>query len=139
MTDCVFCEIVRTGKYEGSFGVEHDIRTVYFTPLNPVVPGHKLFVNSIHTGDAAESPKVTGWVFKAAAQYGAKQEESFNLITSAGSSATQTVFHLHVHYIPRRYYDGLHLPWTDQEKPRTIKRMVGRRIVEEPFPIMKEN
>ncbi len=35
-----------------------------------------------------------------------------NLITSAGREATQTVFHLHIHVVPRRDGDGLALPWT---------------------------
>jgi histidine triad (HIT) family protein len=35
-----------------------------------------------------------------------------NLITSKGSAATQTVFHLHVHLVPRQVDDGLPLPWT---------------------------
>jgi histidine triad (HIT) family protein len=38
-----------------------------------------------------------------------------NLITSVGSAATQTVFHLHVHVVPRRAGDGLALPWTSQK------------------------
>lgn len=35
-----------------------------------------------------------------------------NLITSAGAEATQSVFHLHVHIVPRGENDGLALPWT---------------------------
>jgi histidine triad (HIT) family protein len=34
-----------------------------------------------------------------------------NIITSAGTEATQTVFHLHVHIVPREAGDGLELPW----------------------------
>jgi histidine triad (HIT) family protein len=37
----------------------------------------------------------------------------YNIITSMGEYATQTVFHLHVHIVPRRLNDGLHLPWTE--------------------------
>jgi hypothetical protein len=44
--------------------------------------------------------------------------ESFNLITSVGAAATQTVRHLHIHLIPRREGDALALPWTGQQKPR---------------------
>jgi histidine triad (HIT) family protein len=40
-----------------------------------------------------------------------------NIITSVGAEATQTVFHLHLHVVPRRFGDGLALPWTGQETP----------------------
>jgi hypothetical protein len=38
----------------------------------------------------------------------------WNLITSAGTDATQSVFHLHVHLVPRRPNDGLKLPWSEK-------------------------
>jgi histidine triad (HIT) family protein len=37
--------------------------------------------------------------------------DAFNIITSAGRDATQTVDHLHLHLVPRRPGDGLALPW----------------------------
>ena len=40
----------------------------------------------------------------------------YNLITSAGIPATQSVLHLHIHIVPRYENDGLHLPWTDQRR-----------------------
>lgn len=42
--------------------------------------------------------------------------ESANFITSAGPAATQSVFHLHVHLVPRFEDDGLILPWTGQRR-----------------------
>lgn len=107
---CVFCERIDNGEFEHT-EVELVVR---FEPLNPVVPGHMLFVPSTHTDHAAESPWITGYAFEAASAYARHQEEEFNLITSAGPLATQSVWHLHVHYIPRRENDGLKLPWTDQ-------------------------
>jgi histidine triad (HIT) family protein len=110
MNECVFCERVRTGLY-----VDTDFADVLaFEPLNPVVPGHLLFVHRLHTRAASADPMVTGRVFEAAAAYGAHCKPDFNLITSDGSAATQTVPHLHVHYVPRVAGDGLHLPWTGQ-------------------------
>ena len=53
--------------------------------------------------------------------------QEFNLITSAGRTATQSVFHLHIHYVPRAYRDGLALPWhsgkhTDSAKTQTDEK-----------------
>lgn len=109
---CVFCEKVknRDNVYDCGRGV------FAFEPLNPVTPGHMLFVHKRHTSYASSNPKITGEVFAAAAEYGRVQQEAFNLITSCGDLATQTVYHLHIHYVPRYPADGLHLPWTGQEK-----------------------
>lgn len=105
--NCVFCSLIDNREVE-PFGPH----IVTFTPLNPVVEGHRLFVPKIHVRDASQKPYVTAATFQAASEYGQLRGTAFNLITSAGPAATQTVFHLHVHYIPRSPGDGLHLPWT---------------------------
>lgn len=109
--DCPFCKRIRNRDYEQSLSF---MRVVRFEPLNPVTPGHMLFVPRQHF----EHPAI-GAVEVAmgdAEHYAAQQDEDFNLITSAGSAATQTVSHIHIHYVPRRDGDGLHLPWTGQER-----------------------
>jgi histidine triad (HIT) family protein len=83
-----------------------------FAPLGPVVRGHRLVVPKAHVQDAAEDPAVTAETFRVAALV-ARQVGPCNLITSVGAEATQSVFHLHVHVVPRRLGDGLKLPWTD--------------------------
>jgi histidine triad (HIT) family protein len=110
-TDCVFCELVANGPV---LRTELD-DVVRFEPLNPVTTGHMLFVPVRHRFDATTEPETTGRVFESAARYGRMLGSDFNLITSAGEDATQTVMHLHVHYVPRREGDGLPLPWTPQQ------------------------
>ncbi|MEU3978362.1 HIT family protein [Streptomyces bacillaris] len=44
-----------------------------------------------------------------------------NLITSKGAEATQSVYHLHVHIVPRRDGDNLPLPWTPQHEARAAR------------------
>lgn len=105
--ECVFCRRIERSEFEGT-----DDTTVWFKPLNPVTHGHKLFVPIRHVADAAEMSGVTADVYRLAARKAKEWQWPFNLITSAGVAATQTVFHLHVHYIPRSVGDGLHLPWT---------------------------
>lgn len=111
-SECVFCERIAKDEYESevAYGV------VCFEPLNRLIPGHMLFIPRKHVVDAAHDAAVAGRVFEAAALWGARFSPAFNLITSAGRDATQTVFHLHVHYVPRRHGDNLHLPWTGQRK-----------------------
>jgi histidine triad (HIT) family protein len=110
LPDCVFCERIEDGRFTPT----DEASVVRFAPLNPVVPGHMLFLPAGHVDDAAERPWITGLVFEQASAYAHRAEEEFNLITSAGPLATQSVWHLHVHYVPRREGDGLPLPWTGQ-------------------------
>ncbi len=83
---------------------------VAFKPLSPVVEGHILVVPRVHVEDATEDPMVTAMVMGRAASIAPR---SCNLITNVGAQATQTVWHLHVHIVPRRNGDGLALPWTE--------------------------
>jgi histidine triad (HIT) family protein len=116
VSGCVFCARVDALEYDAT-GWDGVVR---FAPLNPVTPGHMLFVPTSHVSRADESPTLTGNAFGAAAMHGAVQAEQFNLITSAGPNATQTVRHLHIHYVPRRPGDGLMLPWTGQIGDRIL-------------------
>lgn len=75
--------------------------------------GHVLLIPRVHVPDAATDPLVTAMVMARAAELATKLGYTdFNIITSRGAVATQTVFHLHVHLVPRRAGDGLALPWT---------------------------
>jgi len=104
---CVFCQIVN-GESPAKIVQRWD-DAVAIVPLNPVTPGHVLVIPADHVEDYTTKPEVTAAAFKRAAELGTPPS---NLITSAGSPATQTVFHLHVHVVPRLDGDGLHLPWT---------------------------
>ena len=74
-----------------------------------------LAISRDHITDALDDPEATGHVMEAAATYArTRWVGPCNLITSVGTSATQTVFHLHVHIVPRHPGDGLKLPWTGQ-------------------------
>jgi histidine triad (HIT) family protein len=119
VAECVFCQRVRREEYEGQTYVHYgssELRVVRFAPLNPVVDGHMLFIPDVHAANAAEYPAAAGAAFTAASSFGMVQAQDFNLITSSGPAATQTVQHLHVHYVPREAGDGLTLPWTGQQK-----------------------
>jgi diadenosine tetraphosphate (Ap4A) HIT family hydrolase len=112
---CPFCVLVMEHVTKGT-GIEQlgSSGVYHFEPLNPVTPRHRLFIPAFHYEDAAEAPAATGAVFEWAAWWAAQQGEDFNLIVNAGPEASQTVRHLHVHYVPRRAGDGLRLPWTEQ-------------------------
>lgn len=117
-SECVFCRIVN-----GQLPAVDLILTKYiasFTPLDPVTPGHRLFIPRTHTTGLRADPILLAHAMFAAAEWASKAEhpEDCNLISSDGVAATQTIRHLHVHYVPRREGDCLPLPWTFQQSKK---------------------
>ncbi len=109
---CPFCEIV-AGRLPAT--ILHEwTDAIAIAPLNPVVPQHALVIPKHHVRDAVENPAITGLVMQRAAELANKNLLTpCNILTSVGAVATQTVFHLHIHVVPRFEGDGLRLMWQD--------------------------
>jgi histidine triad (HIT) family protein len=108
-SDCVFCRIV-DGEEPATI-VWQDDRSLVIVPLNPVANGHVIALPRQHATDFTDRWLETANAMYAAFQYASGIGDDFNIITSKGRAATQSVFHLHVHVVPRREGDGLALPW----------------------------
>lgn len=113
--DCIFCKIV-AGELP-SQKVAEDERTVAFMDISPATRGHLLVIPRRHAKDLLEiDPEDLAAVVQAAQRMAARVKERLgadgvNLINSCGAAAWQTVFHFHVHVIPRYAEDPLKLPW----------------------------
>jgi histidine triad (HIT) family protein len=114
--DCLFCKIV-AGEVP-SERVDEDERTVAFMDINPATRGHALVVPRAHSTDLLEIDLVDLDAVAHSAQRLARRAKALlgadgvNLLNSCGSAAWQTIFHFHVHVIPRYRGDPLRLPWT---------------------------
>jgi histidine triad (HIT) family protein len=112
--DCLFCGIV-AGSIP-SETIDSDERTVAFMDINPATPGHTLVVPREHSGDLLEIGADDITATTLAAQRLAKRitdvlgADGINLINACGSVAWQTVFHFHIHVVPRYEDDPLELP-----------------------------
>jgi histidine triad (HIT) family protein len=106
---CPFCEIV-AGRAPATIVREWD-DVIAIVPRGPVVPGHVLVIPREHVTDFADDPVVSATTTYRASELAAETDQPMNLITSRGREATQSVFHLHVHLVPRAENDGLALPW----------------------------
>lgn len=106
---CVFCEI-EAGNAPAQI-VREWPRAFAIVPLNPVVEGHTLVIPRPHVTDFAERPSVSAVAMLCASELAAEMGGPMNIITSKGREATQSVFHLHLHLVPRAGNDGLALPW----------------------------
>jgi histidine triad (HIT) family protein len=114
MTDCVFCGIV-AGTDPATI-VQEWPDAVAFVPLGPVIDGHTLVVPREHVDHAAEDPEIAAATMARAAEFAAGWH-SANIVTSIGVPAKQSIFHLHIHVIPRAVDDGLMLPWGTTGNP----------------------
>jgi histidine triad (HIT) family protein len=114
--DCIFCKIV-AGELPATI-IAQDERTVAFMDINPATRGHALVVPRTHVPDLLEiDPEDLYAVASASKQLALRvkqrlRADGVNLLNSCGASAWQTVFHFHVHVIPRYAEDPLRLPWT---------------------------
>jgi histidine triad (HIT) family protein len=115
MADCLFCKIV-AGEIP-STRVDEDERTVAFMDINPATRGHLLVVPREHSADLLEvSPEDLSACARMAQRLAARVRDKLgadgvNLLNSCGPAAWQTVFHFHLHVIPRYDGDPLRLPW----------------------------
>ena len=113
--DCLFCKIV-AGEVP-SARVDEDERTVAFMDINPATRGHLLVIPREHSTDLLEvAHEDLEACARMARKLAARAKERLgadgvNLLNSCGRAAWQTVFHFHVHVIPRYADDPLRLPW----------------------------
>ncbi len=111
MDNCIFCRIA-AGEIPSATLFEDD-RVRVILDLGPAAPGHALVLPKEHHADATEMPEdLLGHAMAVGARVGAAQMKAlgydgFNLIQNNGESAGQTVFHFHLHVIPRRADDGV--------------------------------
>ena len=114
--DCLFCMIV-AGELP-SQKIAEGARTFTFMDINPATRGHALVIPKEHARDVLEiEPEDLAAVARAAQQLARRVPErlgadGINLLNACGSAAWQTVFHFHIHVIPRYADDPLKLPWT---------------------------
>jgi histidine triad (HIT) family protein len=114
--DCIFCKIV-AGELPATV-VAQDELTVAFMDISPATRGHALVIPRRHTPDLLSVEAEDLHATTAAAQRlaGRMRErlgaEGVNLLNSCGAAAWQTVFHFHLHVIPRYAGDPLRLPWS---------------------------
>ena len=130
MENCIFCKIAN-GEIPAATLYEDDMFRVILD-LGPASKGHALILPKSHYADIYELPEETaGEVYKLAAKMAKKMTEAlgcdgFNIVQNNKEVAGQTVFHFHMHLIPRYKGDQVGLTW----KPGTLTEEVKQEILE---------
>lgn len=113
--NCIFCKIV-AGQIP-CFKLFEDEATLAFMDINPGNPGHALAIAKEHWENFAAMPAPLLGPVLATAQRVAKAIEAtlrpdgINLLQANGPGAAQSVFHFHIHVLPRRVGDELKMNW----------------------------
>jgi histidine triad (HIT) family protein len=122
MSDCVFCRIV--AKAIPATVVDEDEHTLAFMDIGQVNPGHVLVALKQHAENIfALQEAQAAAVFRSAARVArairaAFEPEGLSVYQANGSAAGQTVFHFHLHLVPRYQGDGMALTWPVKNPPR---------------------
>jgi histidine triad (HIT) family protein len=130
--DCLFCRIL-AGELPAQV-VDEDERTLSFMDINPATPGHALVIPRAHGADLYETDPADVAATAVAAQRLALRArdrlgaDGVNLLNSCRPAAWQTVFHYHVHVIPRYDDDPLKLPWTPGPGDADAIAMAAERL-----------
>jgi histidine triad (HIT) family protein len=122
MSDCVFCKIV-AGQIP-STKVFEDEHTLAFMDIGHVNPGHVLVAVKKHAANVFELEEAQAeavartCVRVSRALKKAFAPEGLSVYQANGKAAGQTVFHYHVHLLPRHAGDGMELTWPVKNPPR---------------------
>jgi len=128
---CLLCRIV-AGELP-SVRLYEDERTIVILDIHPAAPGHALVIPRAHAADiheidpddlaaAARTAKVIA--DRARERLGA---DGVTVMQSNGAAAWQTVFHFHIHVIPRRTGDPLTLPWVPNPEMTPVEQLESIR------------
>ena len=122
MSDCVFCNIV-AGQIP-SAKVHEDELTLAFMDIGEVNPGHVLVAVKPHVENICGlNDTLATAVFRTAARVAralqkAYTPEGLTLYQANGAAAGQSVYHFHLHLVPRYAHDGMRLTWPAKNPPR---------------------
>jgi histidine triad (HIT) family protein len=130
--DCIFCAIAAGDA--PAWIVDQDDRTVAFMDIAPATRGHLLVIPRAHYSDLLSVDEAdldaTMHTSKRMAQrlHDRLSPDGVNLLNSCGRAAWQTVFHFHVHVIPRYADDPLRLPWKPEQGDMEEIKRVGEEL-----------
>lgn len=130
MENCIFCKIANGEIPSATLYEDEDFRVIL--DLGPASKGHALILPKTHAANIYEiSDEMAGKAMILAKKMASKLTEAlncdgFNIVQNNGEAAGQTVFHFHMHLIPRYKDDGVGIAW----KPGTLTDEVKAEILE---------
>ena len=129
MSECIFCRIANGEIPSATLYEDDDFRVIL--DLGPASKGHALILPKSHAANIYELPdELAGKAMVLAKKMAGRMKEAlecdgFNIVQNNGEVAGQTVFHFHMHLIPRYEGDQVNVTW----KPGTLTDEVRDEII----------
>lgn len=129
---CIFCRIV-AGEIPAA-RVYEDALTVAFMDLGQVNPGHVLVATKRHAATLLDiTPEEAAAVMQTAQRVASAVQTTFDppgltLLQANGREGDQTVFHFHMHVVPRHGNDGIALSWPRKDPDAAILHDYAARL-----------
>ena len=134
--DCIFCKIA-AGEIPSATVYEDSICRVILD-VNPANKGHALIIpkehfDNIYSMDAETAAKIFTIATEVAkAQKAELNPDGLNILQNNGEAAGQTVFHFHMHLVPRYIKDNVTMTWipgkADTEELSALSKALRKRI-----------
>ena len=132
--ECIFCKIANNEVK--SFKIYEEEKVLAFLDINPVSIGHALIIPKEHYENVFDVPKeILEKIIFVAKTLAEKYKEKLNvtgvnILHASGKDAQQSVFHFHIHLVPRYPKDGMDLWFHKYSKPEIKLEDVFRKIIE---------
>ena len=130
MGDCIFCKIANGEIPAATIYEDEEFRVIL--DLGPATRGHALILPKTHAANIYEMPdELVGKAMILAKKMAARMTQAlgcdgFNVVQNNGEAAGQTVFHFHMHLIPRYEKDGAMVSW----KPGKLTDEIWEELLE---------
>lgn len=130
--ECVFCRIV-AGPIPAAM-VHEDALTVAFMDIGQVNPGHVLVATRRHASNLLElTSQEASAVMQTAQRVALAIRAAFDppgltLLQANGKEGDQTVFHFHLHVVPRHEGDGIALSWPRKDPPGEVLQAYAKQL-----------
>lgn len=132
MENCIFCKIANGEIPSATLYEDEEFRVIL--DLGPASKGHALILPKVHVANVYELSDETAGRAMILAKHMAKKItdalncDGFNIVQNNGEVAGQTVFHFHMHLIPRYIGDQVGLTWTpgslsDEDKEEILAKI----------------
>lgn len=128
MNNCIFCKIALGQIPTTTLYEDEDFRVIL--DLGPASKGHALILPKVHAKNIYELPdELAGKAFVLAKKMALAMTEAlhcdgFNIVQNNGEAAGQTVFHFHMHLIPRYKEDKVQLTWVPGQLTDEVKEEI---------------
>ena len=136
MNDCIFCKISRGEIPSATVYEDNDFRVIM--DISPASEGHMIILPKEHAANVYElSDNIASKIYVLAKKLAVALKEELdcdgvNILQNNEEAAGQTVFHLHMHIIPRYFGDDINIKWnTTEGKSESLEELakqIGQRI-----------